>query len=99
MNRHPDTTGITKRWTEEDARREILKECGTVCGPDQVDRVLLALSKVITRSRRTKIIGFGVFEWKLWKNRIPTGRFIETWRLAFKQSRYSEKYNEKGNRE
>lgn len=90
MNKHPDTTGITKRWTDEDARREILKESG--CNPEQVDRVLLALSKVITRNRRTKIIGVGVFEWKPWKNRIPTGRFVETWRLAFKLSRYTNKY-------
>lgn len=94
MNKEPDTTGISRYWKAgEDARVDIHAVCHVE--PDVIDGVISALQKVVTSRKRTKIVGFGVFEWKPWRNRIPTGRFVETWRLSFKPCRYAGKYTEK----
>lgn len=95
MNAKPDTSGIDRRWkTGEDDRCEV--HLRSAVKAKQVDKVLDALWQTIVSRRRTKIVGIGVFEWKPWRRRIPTGRMVETWRLAFKPSRYIEKY--KGDR-
>lgn len=95
MNSKPDTSGIERRWKPgEDDRCEV--RLRSAVKAKQVDKVLDALWQTITSRRRTKIVGIGVFEWKPWRRRIPTGRMVETWRLAFKPSRYVEKY--KGDR-
>lgn len=91
MNSSPDTSGIRKRWVPgEDDRVDLKRNSGL--SPAQVDRALAGLWKTILSKPRTKIVGFGTFEWKFWRRRIPTGRMVETWRLAFKPSRYAKKY-------
>jgi hypothetical protein len=92
VNRRPDTSGIDRHWKEGEDDRVLV---GRLCGHSRrtVDSVLEALRRVIASSRRTKIVGFGVFEWKPWNNRLPTGMRVETWRLSFKPCRYREKYN------
>lgn len=89
----PDTTGISKYWKKgEDDRAVLLKEMyGPTTDPSdkaRVDQFLTALLNVVKRRKRTKFVGVGVFEWKQWKNRIPTGEYVETWRLTFKPGRY-----------
>ena len=91
MNANPDLTGISRYWKDgEDDRVVIHAACQVP--PDTIDDVLSAIQKVVTSRRRTKIVGFGVFEWKPWRNRIPTGRFVKTWRLSFKPCRYAGKF-------
>ena len=93
MNLKPNTSGIRRHWQAgEDDRREVAKSPGLK--PDNrnnrklVDFFLEGLLATVTSRRRTKLVGFGVFEWKKWNNRLPTGRFVETWRLTFKPGRY-----------
>ena len=91
MNRTPNTSGITGYWKPgEDDRCVVRDECGL--DGSIVDAVLDALHRVVVRQRRTKIVGFGVFEWKTWNNRLPTGRHVATWSLSFKSCRYRGKY-------
>lgn len=91
MNIEPDTSGISRYWKSgEDNRVDIHAVCQVE--PDIIDDVISAIQKVVTSRRRTKIVGFGVFEWKPWRNRIPTGRFVDTWRLSFKPCRYAKKF-------
>lgn len=90
-NKSPDTSGIDRYWKEgEDDRVGIRALCGEK--KETVDSVLTALQTIVFSRRRTKIVGFGVFSWMPWKRRVPTGNVVETWHLAFKPSRYSEKY-------
>ena len=93
MNLKPNISGISRYWKEgEDDRREVAKSLGLK--PDNrsdrklVDFFLEGLLATVTSRRRTKLVGFGDFEWKKWNNRLPTGRFVETWRLTFKPGRY-----------
>lgn len=98
-NRNPRQTGITKYWKPgEDDRGELLSlvrlEPGTRRATrGHVDGFLRSLWSMLGSRRRTKFVGFGVFEWKPYRRRLPTGRMVETWRLAFKPSRYTEKYD------
>lgn len=86
MNTRPDTTGIEKRWVPGEDDRPLLASYSGL-KPRQVDKALDGLWRLLVSRPRTKFVGFGVFEWKRWRNRIPTGRFVETWRLAFRPSR------------
>ena len=91
MNRRPDQSGITKYWrVGEDDRCDLRQR--TALSDSVVDRMLKGLWETIRSRRRTKFVGFGVFEWRPYRRRLPTGRMVETWRLAFKPSRYAEKY-------
>lgn len=91
MNSCPDTSGITKYWKRgEDDRLDLAKASGLA--EREVDRALDGLWSVILSRRRTKFVGFGTFEWRPWRRRIPTGKAVEAWRLAFKPSRYAKKY-------
>ena len=86
MNNKPNISGITRYWKPgEDDRILIMQESEVSRGT--VDRVLNAFQRVIFSRPQTKIVGFGKFSWKRWHNRIPTGEFVETWRLAFKPSK------------
>ena len=91
MNPNPDTKGIVRKWSPEDARCDIYNACPGVT-TEQIDMVLGALQRTLASRARTKIVGFGVYEWKRWRNRIPTGKFVDSWRMAFKPSRYAPKY-------
>ena len=95
-NRSPEQSGITKYWVpgEDDrcALRQVTKQT-----KERVDLMLDGLWELVRSRRRTKFVGFGVFEWRPYRRRLPTGRMVETWRLAFKPSRYAEKY--KGGRD
>ena len=83
-----DTSGIERRWVAgEDDRIWLSRYSGL--SKAQTDRALNGLWKLLVSKPRTKFVGFGVFEWRPWRNRIPTGEFIETWRLAFRPSRYA----------
>ena len=94
MNRKPNMSGIDRYWKkDEDSRMDLARRMfgGKEFPPDyreQVDRFLDSLMSLVKSRRRTKFVGFGSFEWHPWKNRIPTGRMVETWRLAFKPGRY-----------
>lgn len=92
MNPNPDISGITKRWVDgEDDRKALLLE--TMMSEWRVDRFLDGLWRLLSSRRRTKFVGFGVFEWKPWRRRLPTGKMAETWRLVFKPSRYARRYH------
>jgi len=80
--------GIEKRWIPGEDDRILLASCSGL-KPPQVDAALEGLWRVLVSRPRTKFVGFGVFEWKRWRNRIPTGKFVETWRLAFRPCRYA----------
>lgn len=86
-----NTDGITKRWVDgEDDRRWLQVETGL--GEWRIDRFLDGLWKLVASRRRTKFVGFGVFEWHPWRNRLPTGRVVKAWRLSFKPSKYARRY-------
>ena len=96
-NRNPRQDGITKYWKPgEDDRPALLKylrlDGGRRAGRGHVDGFLSGLWRMLSSRRRTKFVGFGVFEWKPYRRRLPTGKTVETWRLAFKPSRYARKY-------
>lgn len=87
-------SGITRYWKRgEDDRTEVRRRCPGM-EKDTIDRVLRALFATIVSKRRTKLVGYGVFEWKPWNNRLPTGQFVKTWRLAFRPARGMRKYEE-----
>lgn len=88
MNAKPDTTGISRYWKAGEDDRVLLKGRLPGMSKPAIDRVLAAIMETVCSRRRTKIVGWGVFEWKRWNNRIPTGEFVETWRLSFKPGRY-----------
>ena len=92
MKTKTDRSGIEKRWVAgEDDRVWLAKYSGLT--RSQTDRALEGLWRLLVSKPRTKFVGFGAFEWKPWRNRIPTGKFVETWRLAFRPCRYaSRKY-------
>lgn len=97
MNRNPDCSGISRYWKPgEDDRcalhAAVRRRLGPATPRYQVDAFLDSLWEVLSGRRRTKFVGVGAFEWRPWRKRIPTGRMVETWRLAFKPSRYAEKY-------
>ena len=83
-----NTSGIEKRWIPGEDDRVLLASYSGLT-PPQVDNALDGLWRLLVSKKRTKFVGFGVFEWKRWCNRIPTGRFVRTWRLAFRPCRYS----------
>lgn len=92
MNGNPNTLGISKYWKPgEDDRCALMG--ATRVGRDRVDAFLRGLWRIVSARRRTKFVGFGVFEWKPYRRRLPTGTMIETWRLVFKPSRYVKRYN------
>lgn len=93
MNTKPNISGINRYWKRgEDDRMLIARKMNL--DPDLVenrtlvDKFLNALLATVKSRRRTKLVGFGVFEWKEWNNRLPTGERVETWRLTFKPGRY-----------
>lgn len=83
---------IDKRWKKNDGRTRLAELL--MLNPDnggsrqKVDSFLDALLRLVRTRRRTMLVGFGVFEWRRWKHPIPTGKTVETWRLAFKPSKY-----------
>lgn len=91
-NRDPQQAGITKYWRVGYDDRCVLRRV-TRQSKERIDRLLDGLWKVISTRRRTKIVGFGVFEWRPYRRRLPTGVMIETWRLTFKPGRYLDKYH------
>lgn len=86
MNARPDTTGIDRHWVPGEDDRVLLASRSGL-GRRQVDAALDGLWDLVASRRRTKFVGLGVFEWKRWRNRIPTGRFVDVWRLTFRPSR------------
>ena len=92
MKAKTDMSGIERRWVPgEDDRVWLAQYSGL--SRKQTDKALAGLWQLLVSKPRTKFVGFGTFEWKRWRNRIPTGRFVETWRLAFRPCRYApEKY-------
>ena len=91
MNRIPDTSGISRYWKPgEDDRISVREGCGL--SRKTVDAVIAAMLETILSRRRTKLVGFGVFEWRRLKGKkLPTGGMVDTWRLAFKPGRYVRK--------
>lgn len=90
--------GISKRWVPgRDARVDIREASGL--SRVAVDKVLDALWRHVVSNPRTKIVGIGVFEWRRWRHPIPTGRMVETWRLAFKPSQYLRRGRKNGGAE
>lgn len=97
MNRNPNTAGISRYWKPgEDDRRALMD--ATRFGRDCVDVFLRGLWRVVSGRRRTKFVGFGVFEWHPWRNRLPTGRVVKAWRLSFKPSKYVRRYKGRAGR-
>lgn len=92
MKAKTDMSGIERRWVPGEDDRVWLSHYSGLTRK-QTDRALTGLWQLLVSKPRTKFVGFGTFEWKRWHNRIPTGEFVETWRLAFKPSRYVKKYN------
>lgn len=92
MNPNPDLSGITKYWKPGEDDRELLRRHAGGLPREHVDAFLRGLWNLVSSRRRTRLVGFGAFEWRPWRNRLPTGRFVETWRLAFKPSRYARKF-------
>jgi len=90
-NRDPRQDGITKYWKPGEDDRELLR-LRMGAAREHVDGFLEGLWGLLRSRRRTKFVGFGVFEWRPYRRRLPTGRMVETWRLAFKPSRYAGKY-------
>lgn len=99
MKRAYNVAGISKYWKRGEDDREVLARQLGLNPKDEGDRskvdgFLDALMHVVKRRRRTKFVGVGVFEWKPWESRIPTGERVSTWRLTFKPGRYVRgKYN------
>lgn len=92
MNHSPDTSGIRQMWAPgRDARVELAKASGLPRAV--VDRALAGLWNVVSSRRRSVFVGIGAFEWRPWKRPLPTGRKVRTWRLAFKPSRYAERWH------
>ena len=83
--------GITKRWVDGEDDRTLLAE-KLPYSSVFTDRFLDALWELVSSRRRTKFVGFGVFEWHPWRNRLPTGRVVKAWRLSFKPSKYVRRY-------
>lgn len=83
---------IDKRWKDGDGRLRLAEllmlNTDSGCARQKVDTFLDALLELVRTRKRTMIVGFGAFEWRRWKHPIPTGRKVETWRLAFKPSKY-----------
>lgn len=82
--------GIERRWKDGDGRLKLAEllflNPDSGCSRERVDGFLGALKRLIWGRKRTVLVGFGVFEWRRWNNRLPTGERVETWRLAFKPS-------------
>ena len=88
MNARPDTTGIDRHWVPGEDDRVLLALYSGL-KPRQVDKARDGLERLLVSRSRTKFVGFGAFEWKRWRNRIPTGKFVDAWRLAFRPSRHN----------
>lgn len=86
------TKNLDKRWKNGDGRLRLAEMLvlnpDSGCARQKVDSFLGALLELVRTRRRTVFVGFGVFEWRRWKHPIPTGKTVETWRLAFKPSKY-----------
>lgn len=99
MNAKPNTEGINRYWKKGEDDRVALAAKMKANPRDEdtrktIDGFLDALMALVKSRRRTKFVGFGVFEWKPWNNRIPSGERVKTWRLTFKPGRYVKgKYN------
>lgn len=92
MNSRPNTSGIDRKWEPGfDDRVRLLPRCKGV-GRKELENVLTALSEMLAENRRVRFVGFGVFEWKPWNKRIPTGKSVKAWHLSFKPSRYTTRY-------
>lgn len=93
MNSNPQMQGISRYWKEgEDDRLAV--EAYSGASRKSIDSVLDALLETVCSRRRTKIVGFGVFEWKPWNKRLPTGKRVHAWSLKFKPGRYAkERYD------
>lgn len=86
-----DTSGLTKRWVDGEDDRALLAS-KLPCGSMYTDAFLDALWELVSSRRRTKFVGFGVFEWHPWRNRLPTDKVVKAWRLSFKPSKYVRRY-------
>lgn len=93
MNMDPDIRGITKYWRPGKDDRELLRKRTGGLPKRHVDLFLHGLWSLVSSRRRTRIVGFGTFEWKPCRRRLPTGRTVDTVRVVFKPSRYAKKYN------
>ena len=89
----PNMTGIDRHWKPgEDDRitlaRKMYRNPDSLETRESVDHFLDMLLRLVVSRKRTKFVGFGVFEWIPWNNRLPTGERVSTWRLTFKPGRY-----------
>jgi hypothetical protein len=100
-NKKPNTSGITRYWAPGHDARCLLEDelLARGCEPDglkeRIDGFLDALMAVVGGNRRSVFVGVGAFAWSPWTARLPDGRRVETWHLAFKPSRYVEKVRAK----
>lgn len=91
-NRHPNMSGIDRHWRRGEDARVLVAEAMRADPRDprvreSVDSVVSALLDTVMSNRRVKVVGFGVFNWIKWRNRVPTGETVDTWRLTFKLAR------------
>lgn len=99
MKKTPNMSGIDRRWNPAEDDRRLLEAKLLERGFDsyelrgKIDCFLDALIDVVNSNKRVKLVGVGTFQWMPWRNRIPTGKIVETWHLAFKPCRYRGKYN------
>lgn len=87
-----DTSGLSKRWVDGEDDRALLAARVPLSTRASTDLFLGGLWELVASRRRTKFVGFGVFEWHPWRNRLPTGRVVKAWRLSFKPSKYARRY-------
>ena len=87
-----NTDGITKRWVDGEDDRALLAAKVPLSTRASTDLFLDGLWELVASRRRTKFVGFGVFEWHPWRNRLPTGKVVKAWRLSFKPSKYVRRY-------
>ena len=86
-----------KRLYSEPARLELLKRFTGGRDPTYADyvavrRFLRALAETVGSRKRTVLKGLGVFEWKPWNRRIPTGRTVSSQHLFFALTRSKRNY-------
>jgi len=93
MNKKPNMSGISRYWKKGEDDRRVLARVMRMNPDDETNRNLIdfmleGILKTVKSRKRTKFVGFGVFEWIPWNNRLPTGQRVETWRLTFKPGQH-----------
>lgn len=81
-----------------ESRRALLNNTVGAARPTYKDvtdiaRFTRALRDTIVSRRRTELRGLGVFEWKPCRKKIPTGTYVNSWRLVF---RFCQKHKFRG---